>query len=75
MIDSCVQAIFESVTEEDPLKHSKGTSRFPKVVSKVNIKKATKAKKNDAIKMAKTPKKKATGDTARSRSLPQARSI
>jgi len=59
MINSCVKATLESVFQEDPLENSKGkgTSGFPKVVSMVNAKKATKADKHDAIKIAKTPKK------------------
>ena len=67
MIDSRVKATLESVIQEDPLEHSEGkdTSGFPKVVPKVNAMKATKAKKHDAIKMAKTTKK-ATGVTKRS---------
>ena len=67
MIDSHVKATLESVIQEDPLEHSEGkdTSGFPKVVPKVNAMKATKAKKHDAIKMAKTTKK-ATGVTKRS---------
>ncbi len=67
MIDSHVKATLESVIQEDPLEHSEGkdTSGFPKVVPKVNAKKATKAKKHDTIKMVKTPKK-ATGVTKRS---------
>jgi len=67
MIDPRVKATLESVIQEDPLEHSEGkdTSGFPKVVPKVNAKKATMAKKHDAIKMAKTTKK-ATGVTKRS---------
>ena len=67
MIDSRVKATLKSVIQEDPLEHSEGkdTSGFPKVVPKVNAMKATKAKKHDAIKMAKTTKK-ATGVTKRS---------
>jgi hypothetical protein len=62
MIDSRVKATLECVIQEDPLEHSEGkdTSGFPKDVPKVNAMKATKAKKHDAIKMAKTAKK-ATG--------------
>ncbi len=64
MIDSRVKATLESVIQEDPLEHSEGkdTSGFPKVVPKVNAKKA---KKHKAVKMAKTTKK-ATGVTKRS---------
>jgi len=67
VIDSVVKATLESVIQEDPLEHSEGkdTSGLPKVVPKVNAMKATKAKKHDAIKMAKTTKK-ATGVTKRS---------
>ncbi len=64
MIDSHIKATLESVIQDDPLEHSNGkdTSGFPKDVPKVIAKKATKAKKHDAIKMAKTTKK-ATGVT------------
>jgi len=64
MIDSRIKATLESVIQEDPLELSKGkdTSGFPIVVPKANAKKA---KKHDAIKMAKTTKK-ATGVTKRS---------
>jgi hypothetical protein len=79
MISSCIKATLESVIQEDPLEHSKGkdTSGFPKVVPKVNAKKATEAKKHNDINMAKTPNKRLLvprRGPGRPRSLPQARS-